>query len=221
MAEMSAEEEARDARDLGAGEGDPGREVAYDRSVEPGVAVPDEVSQADANTASDQVIRPRWVVALGTALVFLVGQGGGVVLLPYGFTHWQSGTAYPFAVRGLGVALIAVGGFVVITGFIRFVTEGVGVPLPIEPTSRQLTVGGPYRFVRNPLYVAIVMAVTGQALLLSRSVLLVYAAVLLAAFIAFVRWHEEPTLARRFGAEYQAYCKRVPAWWPRLPHSRR
>jgi Phospholipid methyltransferase len=104
----------------------------------------------------------------------------------------------------------------VIWGFVRFATEGVGVPVPVEPTSRQLTVGGPYRYVRNPLYLAIVVVVTGQALLLSRPVLLIYAAVFLAAFAAFVHWYEEPSLARRFGAQYEAYRKQVPAWWPRL-----
>ncbi len=83
--------------------------------------------------------------------------------------------------RALGVALIALAGIVVIAGFIRFATEGVGIPVPTEPTSRQLTIGGPYRYVRNPLYLAIVLAITGQALVLSRLVLLVYAAVMLAS----------------------------------------
>ena len=89
--------------------------------------------------------------------------------------------------------------------------------MPTEPTSRQLTVGGPYRYVRNPLYLAIALVITGQGLLLSRPVLLVYAAVLLAAFVAFVHWYEEPSLARRFGDQYQTYRKQVPGWWPRLP----
>jgi protein-S-isoprenylcysteine O-methyltransferase Ste14 len=155
---------------------------------------------------------------VGTALVLLVGQGGGVVLLPYAFTHWQPGTPpWPVVVRAIGVAFIAVGGIMVLTGFARFATEGIGIPFPAEPTSRQLTVGGPYRYVRNPLYLAIVLAVTGQALLFSRPVLLAYAAVLLAAFVAFVHWYEEPTLARRFGESYEAYRKQVPSWWPRLP----
>ena len=109
----------------------------------------------------------------------------------------------------------------VLTGFVRFATEGIGVPFPAEPTSRQLTIGGPYRYVRNPLYLAIVMAVTGQALLFSRPVLLAYAAVLLAAFVVFVHWYEEPTLAKRFGEQYEAYRKQVPGWWPRLPHRTR
>ena len=65
--------------------------------------------------------------------------------------------------------------------------------------------------MRNPLYLAVALAITGQGLLLSSPVLLVYAAVLLAAFIAFVHWYEEPSLARRFGDQYQAYRNQVVA----------
>ena len=117
---------------------------------------------------------------MGTALVFLIAQGTAVVLLPYAFTHWQPGTPpWPVAVRAIGVALIVAGGIMVIWGFVRFATEGAGIPVPTEPTSRQLTVGGPYRYLRNPLYLAIALVISGQGLLLSRPVL-VYAAVLLA-----------------------------------------
>jgi protein-S-isoprenylcysteine O-methyltransferase Ste14 len=155
---------------------------------------------------------------LGTALTFLLGQGGGIVLLPYAFTHWQPGAAWPLAVRALGVALITVGGIVLISGFIRFAIEGVGALQPLKmPESWRLTFGGPYRYMRNPLYLAIVMAVAGQALLLSRPVLLAYAAVLLAAFVVLVRIYEEPSMASRFGAEYEAYRRQVPGWWPRRP----
>jgi hypothetical protein len=66
--------------------------------------------------------------------------------------------------------------------------------------------------------VAFVPAIIGQALLLSRPVLLSYAAVLLIALAAFVRFYEERTLAKRFGADFEAYRKQVPGWWPRLPH---
>ena len=70
--------------------------------------------------------------------------------------------------------------------------EGVGTPFPTEPSSPHLLVGGLYRYVRNPMYLALVAAIIGQALLLSKPVLLIYAAVLLAALVAFVHWLEEP-----------------------------
>ena len=63
--------------------------------------------------------------------------------------------------------------------------------------------------------------ITGQALLLSRPVLLSYAAAVAAACIAFVHGYEQPTLARRYGAQYQAYRRAVPGWWPRLPSARK
>lgn len=124
--------------------------------------------------------------------------------------------------RAIGVGLIAVGGMVMVAAFVRFPAEGAGAPFPTNPpSSRQVIVGGPYRYVRNPMYVAFFLANVGQALLLSRPVLLIYAAALTLALIPFVRFYEEWTLARRFGADYEAYCKQVPGWWPRLPRRTR
>ena len=219
MAKMTPEKEAAYALDFGVARCDLPEEaqLAYDRLAEQRARARTSAPVPPADAEDGRVTMSRWVAAVGTALVLLIGQGTAVVLLPYAFTHWQPGTPpWPVVVRAMGVALIAAGGTVVIWGFVRFATEGVGVPVPVEPTSRQLTVGGPYRYVRNPLYLAIVVVVTGQALLLSRPVLLIYAAVFLAAFAAFVHWYEEPSLARRFGAQYEAYRKQVPAWWPRL-----
>jgi len=82
-------------------------------------------------------------------------------------------------------------------------------------------VRGLYRYVRNPMYLAVLAVITGQALLLSRPVLLGYAAAVAAAFTAFVHGYEQPTLARRYGARYQAYRQAVPGWWPRLPPARK
>lgn len=222
MPRMTPEQEAEYALDFGVARRDlpEAARLAYDRLVEQRARArpPGPASRGDDGAAGDRVIRPAWVAWLGTALVFLLGQGGGIVLLPYAFTRWQPGAAWPLAVRALGVALITVGGIVVFSGFIRFATEGVGALQPLKmPDSWRFTVGGPYRYVRNALYLAIVMAVTGQALLFSRPVLLAYAAVLLAAFVFLVRVYEEPSLARRFGAEYEAYRKQVPGWWPRRP----
>ncbi len=101
-----------------------------------------------------------------------------------------------------------------LSAFVRFVVEGLGTPAPVAPTER-LVVGGLYRHVRNPMYLAVAAVIVGQALLLGRLVLLAYALAFAAAVWAFVRWYEEPTLARRFGADYEAYRRAVPAWLPR------
>jgi len=91
---------------------------------------------------------------------------------------------------------------------------GLGTPAPVAPPAR-LVVSGQYRYVRNPMYVAVVTIVIGEALVLGRAVLLAYAALLWLFFTLFVVLYEEPALAEKFGASYVAYRKNVRRWWPR------
>jgi protein-S-isoprenylcysteine O-methyltransferase Ste14 len=79
-----------------------------------------------------------------------------------------------------------------------------------------LVVGGLYRYVRNPMYIAVIATIVGQVLVLAQPGLLVYAAVVAAAMAGFVHGYEEPTLSEQFGTEYDAYRRAVPAWLPRL-----
>jgi protein-S-isoprenylcysteine O-methyltransferase Ste14 len=153
---------------------------------------------------------------IGTALFLVVAPGTTAVLIPWLLTGWNAReTPWPLAIRLAGVVLVVAGGLVIISAFVRFALEGRGTPAPVAPTER-LVVGGMYRHVRNPMYLAVSGVILGQALLLGRSELLVYAALFLATTAAFVRWYEEPTLQRRYGAEYVAYRRSVPGWWPRL-----
>lgn len=225
MAKMTPEQEAAYALRWGIARGDlpPEAQLAYDLLVEQRAraATSASVSPTDSEVTGAPVTMPRWAAALGTAVFALIVQGGGVVLLPYAFTRWQPGTPWPVVVRVIGVGLIAVGGTVVAWAFTQFAAEGAGVPIPGEPNARRLTVGGPYRYVRNPLYVASVVAISGQALLLSRPVLLIYAAAFLAITLFLVHWIEDPALARRFGQQFEDYRNQVPGWWPRLPPARR
>ena len=108
----------------------------------------------------------------------------------------------------------AAGATALISAFGRFVIDGLGTPAPWDPPDH-LVLGGLYRHVRNPMYVAVATTIVGQALLLGRPVLLVWAAVFAAVTATFVRVYEEPTLREQFGAEYEAYCAAVPGWWPR------
>jgi protein-S-isoprenylcysteine O-methyltransferase Ste14 len=86
------------------------------------------------------------------------------------------------------------------------------VEVPVAPTQR-LVVGGLYRYTRNPMYLAVTATIIGQALLLGLTLLL-YAAAFGLTVVTFVRVYEEPTLARQFGADYEAYRRAVPGWWP-------
>lgn len=80
----------------------------------------------------------------------------------------------------------------------------------------RLVVSGFNRYVRNPIYLGAVTVFVGEALLLAQIGLLVYAAVAWVGVAAFVHWYEEPTLARRFPADFEEYRRAVPAWIPRL-----
>jgi protein-S-isoprenylcysteine O-methyltransferase Ste14 len=154
--------------------------------------------------------------ALGSAVFFALAPGVVAGLVPWWLTGWQvrSLPAWWLPFRLAGVVLLVAGTAVLVQAFARFVVEGLGTPAPVAPP-RELVVGGLYRYVRNPMYLAVLAAIVGQALVLGQLALLAYAAVVAAAFVAFVHWYEEPTLARQFGDRYQAYRRAVPGWWPR------
>ena len=154
--------------------------------------------------------------AAGSAVFLVLAPGLVAGLIPWWLTGWQVREPVPggIVVQVLGIALIVSGTAVLLHAFARFVVEGVGTPAPVAPTE-QLVVGGLYRHVRNPMYLAVGATIAGQALALGQPVLLREAALFLVTTAAFVRWYEEPTLGRRFGAEYDAYRRAVPGWWPR------
>lgn len=150
-----------------------------------------------------------------SVLWFVVTVGVGAVLVPGWLTGWAAPQPYPYwaIVRVVGVVLIAAGLIPPVHVFAQFVRAG-GTPMPGAMTTR-LVVTGFNRYVRNPIYLGAVTVFIGEALLLGRASLLVYAVAAWAGVAAFVRWYEEPALQRRFGAEYEAYRRAVPAWIPR------
>jgi protein-S-isoprenylcysteine O-methyltransferase Ste14 len=155
--------------------------------------------------------------AAGSAVFFVLAPGVVAGLVPWSLTRWraQDPLSHWMPSRVVGAILVAAGAAVLTHAFARFVAEGTGTPAPVAPTER-LVIGGLYRYVRNPMYLAVAATIVGQALLLGRLVLLAYAAAFGAVVAAFVRWYEEPTLRRQFGEEYEAYRRAVPAWWPRI-----
>jgi protein-S-isoprenylcysteine O-methyltransferase Ste14 len=160
----------------------------------------------------------RAAAGVGTAVFFVVGPGLVAGLVPWLISGWQvRGPVSPLAIirMALGGVLLVLAIVVLVRAFARFVMEGRGTPAPVAPPER-LVVGGDYRFVRNPMYLAVITAVLGQAMIFGSLGLLVYAVALWAITAAFVRWYEEPVLLRRYGDEYERYCLAVRAWLPRL-----
>ncbi|UVK41086.1 isoprenylcysteine carboxylmethyltransferase family protein [Mesorhizobium sp. AR10] len=152
----------------------------------------------------------------GSALFFIAAPGVVAGVVPWLLTDryrlpLSSGPGFVL----VGWILVVTAAALLLHAFARFALEGMGTPAPVAPTQR-LVVGGIYRHVRNPMYVAVLSIILGQAVLFSSWAVVLYAAIAATAMVSFVKLYEEPTLARRYGAEYEAYRRAVPGWLPRL-----
>jgi protein-S-isoprenylcysteine O-methyltransferase Ste14 len=156
--------------------------------------------------------------AAGSLLFLIVAPGVVAGLVPWWITGWRVREPLPhwIVLRLAGTLVLVAGVAVLVHAFLRFVVEGTGTPAPVAPTER-LVVGGLYRYVRNPMYLAVAGIIVGQAFVLGQLVLLLYAGAFVVVTAAFVRGYEEPTLGRRYGAQYERYRRAVPGWWPRRP----
>ncbi|MET8278998.1 isoprenylcysteine carboxylmethyltransferase family protein [Micromonospora sp. NPDC005174] len=161
------------------------------------------------------MLRTRAVV--GSLVFFCAAPGVVAGLGPWWISDWEVETPFAFyqPVRVLGALMLVAAVAFLLQSFVRFVVEGLGTPAPVAPTEH-LVIGGPYRFVRNPMYVAVVTAILGQALIFGQAALLWYGLAIALIQAAFVRFYEEPGLRRRYGSEYDTYRAAVPAWIPRL-----
>ncbi len=159
----------------------------------------------------------RTTASLGSALFLVLAPGTVAGLVPWLITRWRPGPVpwnrEPIPALGWLVGLAALA--LLLDCFARFAWQGAGTPAPIAPP-RRLVVSGPYRRVRNPMYLAVAGLILGQALVLASLPLLVYGLVACTAFHVFVVAYEEPTLRRQFPNDYAGYFAAVPRWIPRL-----
>jgi len=138
-----------------------------------------------------------------------------LIYVPTRVLSW-SGIVRPTAIEGpqiTGMIIGSTGAAVALWCVFTFAWIGRGTPAPFDPP-RRLVIRGPYRFVRNPMYIGAGLALAGAALYYESVSLLAYGGMFLLASHVFVVWYEEPTLRRTFGPEYEAYCRRVRRWWP-------
>jgi protein-S-isoprenylcysteine O-methyltransferase Ste14 len=159
----------------------------------------------------------RALALLGSAVFLVIAPGFIAGLVPYWISRWQLEPPFlgfrPF--RVIGVLLMIAATPVLLESFGRFALKGLGTPAPVFPP-QHLIVTGFYRYVRNPMYVAVISVVFGQALLLGDLRLLGYSVFVALAMHLFVLAYEEPTLRRSFGIEYENYRANVRRWFPRL-----
>ncbi len=157
------------------------------------------------------------MVALKTLVFSILVPGTVTVFIPWLLLQGTGGLVLPIPslwMVGLLPLLLGVGLYVWCAGAFTFI--GKGTPAPID-APRILVSQGAYRWVRNPMYVAVLLVVIGEAILFRSLLLTGYALLLWAIFHAFVVFFEEPQLARQFGASYETYVHTVPRWLPRFP----
>jgi protein-S-isoprenylcysteine O-methyltransferase Ste14 len=159
----------------------------------------------------------RIFAIIGSALFFVIAPCTVAGWVPWWISRWQ--VEPPFfgllPLRIAGGVLILASLPVLLDSFARFAIEGLGTPAPVFPT-RHLVVTGWYRYVRNPMYVAVASVILGQALIFGKVTLLEYGALVWLFFHLFVLAYEEPTMRATFSEEYKLYCANVHRWIPRL-----
>jgi protein-S-isoprenylcysteine O-methyltransferase Ste14 len=153
---------------------------------------------------------------VGSAIFLVIAPGVIAGLIPWLISGWHEEPplfGVP-ATRFIGVIFVLLGIPVLLDSFARFAIEGLGTPAPIFPT-RTLVVRGFYRYVRNPMYVSVILILFGQGLFFGDLRLIAYGLFLWLVTHLFVVVYEEPTLRKSFGAQYERYCASVPRWIPR------
>ena len=125
------------------------------------------------------------------------------------------GFSLPEWTRTLGIALMVAGGILALACIMTFLTRGEGTPAPFDPP-RKFVAAGPYKFVRNPMYIGGCIVLLGFGLYEHSPAILLFALPWLLLAHLFVILYEEPHLRSTFGAPYDAYCRSVRRWLPRL-----
>ena len=159
----------------------------------------------------------RGFAIAGSGLFLVLAPGTVAGLIPWWISHWEFEPHSPLwlPLQIAGAAMIALGALVLLDSFARFAIKGLGTPAPVFPT-KHLVVTGLYRYVRNPMYVGVVALIVGQGLILANIRVLEYGALIWLTFHLFVVSYEEPTLRASYGADYEAFCRSVSRWRPRL-----
>ena len=151
---------------------------------------------------------------LRNLLFTVVVPGLGGVLIPWWILAHSHATLDPEA--WYAVAVIVVGAVLYVWCLWAFATVGRGTPGPWDPP-QSFVAAGPYRWVRNLMYISALLVVVGEAWLFRSLSLLAYAGAAAIVFHLFVIGYEEPTLRRRFAETYAEYRRTVPRWIPRPP----
>ncbi len=143
------------------------------------------------------------------------GPAIGLVYVPFWITRFRVPAGEPWWQMALAAILIALGVAPALESISRFIRVGRGTLMPTVPTEH-LVVSGLYRYVRNPMYVGVLVALAGETILFRSRAMAVFMVLMCLGFHLFVCLYEERTLTRRYGEEYLRFKRHVPRWLPRL-----
>ena len=156
-----------------------------------------------------------------TLIFTIIVPGAIAALIPYLLLSRNlSSLAHIGLFQLFGLIPMAIGAVIYFRCAWDFASTGKGTPAPIDPPKR-LVARGLYRFVRNPMYFGVLLALLGEAWLFRSGALLVYAVIAFTWQHLFVVFYEEPALKRKFGESYSDYLARTPRWIPRISNSAR
>jgi protein-S-isoprenylcysteine O-methyltransferase Ste14 len=171
-----------------------------------------EIESADSGSRAS-----RTIPLIGSAIFLFLAPGSIAGYVPWLLGNWR--VHAPFfgftALRVMGCVLVAAGLVLLLEAFLRFALEGLGTPAPVLPP-KHLVVTGTYRYVRNPMYVAVVSLIFGQGFIFGDLRVILYGCCIWFMMNLFVLIYEEPTLRRSFPADYAQFIAHVPRWIPRL-----
>jgi protein-S-isoprenylcysteine O-methyltransferase Ste14 len=155
----------------------------------------------------------RLLAIVGSAIFLVVAPGIVAGYVPWRICRWhvEAPLLGISSLQLVGVLLIAPGLTVLLDSFARFALQGFGTPAPIFPT-RHLVVSGLFRYVRNPMYIAVVSLILGQGLFFGSILILEYLVAVFVGFYFFVLIYEEPTLLKSYGHEYEEFCANLRPW---------
>ncbi len=156
------------------------------------------------------------MVIIKTLIFTLLLPGVFLVLVPY-FLLSSFGDRFAVdigSIRFIGLIPMLFGVFVYIRCAWSFAFKGKGTPAPIDPP-KKLVMQELYKYVRNPMYIGVLLILIGEAILFASLLLGLYALLMFMCFHLFVVAYEEPDLRAKFGDSYRRYCDSVPRWIPR------
>jgi protein-S-isoprenylcysteine O-methyltransferase Ste14 len=159
-------------------------------------------------------VSQRFWPILNTILFTIIVPGTVAILVP----RWILGgyTRPPSTpLTWLGAVAFALGAAIYFRCAWEFAVRGLGTPAPIAPT-KYLVTTALHRYVRNPMYLGVALAIVGEAMIFHSLHVAEYASLMLITAHVFVILYEEPTLRRQFGDSYEEYRRKVPRWIPRV-----